>query len=134
MNRLLVLVICLCFAFSGSAQADSYSDTVEIFRKSPQVQPFFDDGYGYAVFPNVGKGGIGIGGAYGEGRVYKGGQATGEATTGQAKTGPVESAYSGEVLLKALTQTPDFRPTISMGPHWGRQSMFMINSSESHRF
>jgi lipid-binding SYLF domain-containing protein len=80
MNRLPVLVICLCFAFSGSALADSYSDTVEIFRKSPQVQPFFDDAYGYAVFPNVGKGGIGIGGAYGEGLAYKDGQVTGEAS------------------------------------------------------
>lgn len=57
---------------------DSYSDTIEIFGKSPQVQPFFDDAYGYAVFPNIGKGGVSIGGAYGKGLVYKGGQMTGE--------------------------------------------------------
>ncbi len=30
--------------------------------------------HGYAVFPNIGKGGIGIGGAYGKGRVYQGGK------------------------------------------------------------
>ena len=31
-----------------------------------------DAAYGYAVFPTIGKGGIGIGGAHGSGSVYKG--------------------------------------------------------------
>ncbi|MDA3787810.1 MAG: lipid-binding SYLF domain-containing protein, partial [Desulfobacula sp.] len=35
------------------------------------VQPFFDNSYGYAVFPTVGKGGFVIGGAFGKGQVYK---------------------------------------------------------------
>jgi lipid-binding SYLF domain-containing protein len=80
MKRLPVIVFCLFFILSSSAFADSYSDTIEIFRKSPQVQPFFDDAYAYAVFPNVGKGGIAVGGAYGKGLVYKGGQVTGKTS------------------------------------------------------
>ena len=63
--------------FFNITQADSYSNTIEIFKKSPAVQPFFENAYGYAVFPTIGKGGIGIGGAYGKGRVYRGGTVTG---------------------------------------------------------
>jgi len=60
-----------------SALADNYTETIELFKKSPEVQPFFADAYGYAVFPTVGKGGIGLGGAYGKGKVYRDGAVTG---------------------------------------------------------
>ena len=68
--RLLVLSAVLVLS-SNVAHADGYSGAIEVFRKSPAVQPFFADAYGYAIFPTVGKGGIGIGGAYGKGRVYR---------------------------------------------------------------
>jgi len=51
--------------------ADKYQDTIDVFIKSDAVKPFFNEAYGYAVFPTVGKGGIIFGGAYGAGRVYK---------------------------------------------------------------
>jgi len=69
--------------FSGVAAADSYSKAVSLFKQSEAVQPFFKNCYGYAVFPTIGKGGIGIGGAYGQGKVYRGGKVTG--TTSLAK-------------------------------------------------
>ncbi len=74
-----ILSIFLIFALSVSnlAQADSYSNTIGVFKKSPAVQPFYKNAYGYAVFPTIGKGGIGIGGAYGKGQVYRGGKVTG---------------------------------------------------------
>ena len=75
---LLVMVI-LVSSFPNLAHADNYSDTIQVFKKSPAVQPFFKGAYGYAVFPTVGKGGIGIGGAYGKGQVYRGGKVTGTA-------------------------------------------------------
>lgn len=53
------------------------SSTIQLFKQSPQVQPYFANAYGYAVFPTVGKGGLGIGGAYGKGQVYRGGKVTG---------------------------------------------------------
>ncbi len=37
----------------------------------PYMIPFFKKAYGYAVFPTVAKAGMGIGGAYGKGKVYK---------------------------------------------------------------
>ena len=67
-------------AFSGTALADKYTDTIDIYKKSEAVQPFFKSAYGYAVFPTIGKGGLGIGGAYGKGQVYRGGKVTGEAS------------------------------------------------------
>ena len=50
---------------------------VALFASSPEVRPFFDDAYGYAVFPTVGKAGMIVGGSYGKGRVYRGGIPTG---------------------------------------------------------
>jgi lipid-binding SYLF domain-containing protein len=77
-----ILSVLAIFAsnFSNLAQADSYSDTIEVFQKSQVVQPFFKNCYGYAVFPTIGKGGIGIGGAYGKGQVYQGVKVTGTAS------------------------------------------------------
>jgi len=41
------------------------------FRNSdPSMKAFFEKAYGFAIFPTVGKGGLGIGGAYGKGKVY----------------------------------------------------------------
>lgn len=56
---------------AAPALADKYSDTVELFKNAGQSATFFGNSYGYAVFPTVGKAGMGIGGAYGEGRVYQ---------------------------------------------------------------
>ncbi len=77
--RFSMLFVMMIFVsnFFNMAHADSYSNTIEVFKKSPAVQPFFENAYGYAVFPTVGKGGIGIGGAYGKGQVYRGGEVTG---------------------------------------------------------
>ena len=55
---ILSIFVILALSFSGIAQADSFSGTIDIFKKSPAVQPFFKNAYGYAVFPTVGKGGI----------------------------------------------------------------------------
>jgi len=78
-NLILVLVILSVFSLSP-ARADNYTDTIDIFIKSDAVKPFFNEAYGYAVFPTVGKGGIILGGAYGAGRVYRQGDITGTAT------------------------------------------------------
>jgi len=83
----LLLAIMLTLVFSGPVQADKYTDTIEVFKKSETVQPFFKDAYGYAVFPTVGKAGIGIGGAFGKGQVYREGEVTGEVTLVKATIG-----------------------------------------------
>ena len=82
-----LLAIFLVGVYSGPALADKYDDTIAVFKKSEAVQPFFKDSYGYAVFPTVGKAGIGIGGSYGTGQVYQGGKVTGETSLIKATIG-----------------------------------------------
>ena len=77
-SKMVLAIILFGACFSGVAVADSYSITISVFKQSEAVQPFFENCYGYAVFPTVGKGGVGIGGAYGKGKVYRGGKVTGE--------------------------------------------------------
>lgn len=64
----------------GNTFADGYASTIEVFKKSAAVEPFFEEAYGYAVFPTVGKAGFIVGGAYGKGQVYRGGEVTGETS------------------------------------------------------
>lgn len=71
----------------STALADKYTDTIDVFKKSEAVQPFFQNAYGYAVFPTIGKAGFGIGGSYGTGQVYEGGKVTGEASLMKATFG-----------------------------------------------
>jgi lipid-binding SYLF domain-containing protein len=77
---LLSMMIVSVMALSHIAFADSYSNTINVFKKSDATKPFFKKCYGYAIFPTVGKGGIGIGGAYGKGQVYKKGKMFGTVT------------------------------------------------------
>ena len=71
------VMIILIFTISSASAAEDLSSTIKVFQSSPSVQPYFKNAYGYAVFPTVGKGGLGIGGAYGKGQVYRGGKVTG---------------------------------------------------------
>ena len=50
---------------------------LEEFFVAKQVKPFFDHSYGFAIFPTIGKGGLGIGGAHGAGWVFRKGKLTG---------------------------------------------------------
>ena len=71
----------------AQAWADKYSDTIQIFRDAMESREFFDRAVGYAVFPTIGKGGIGVGGAYGEGRAYLHGKYVGDTTMTQLTIG-----------------------------------------------
>lgn len=67
--------------------AGEYEDTIKVFRNAGESAAFFDNSHGYAVFPTVGKVGIGIGGAHGKGRVYRQGQYIGDASMTQVSIG-----------------------------------------------
>ncbi|PID40279.1 MAG: hypothetical protein CR984_04035 [Proteobacteria bacterium] len=71
----------------AAAGADSQADAIAMFKSAPNVKPFFDTAYGYAVFPTIGKGGIIVGAAYGKGKVYRNGSPTGTVTTGKMTLG-----------------------------------------------
>lgn len=51
--------------------ADSHTAKAEFLKKDALMKGIFESAYGYVIFPNVGKGGIGVGGAAGNGVVYE---------------------------------------------------------------
>ena len=57
------------------------------FLRSEVVSDFLETSYAYAVFPNIGKGGFGIGGAHGKGRVYLNGMKAGTVSMTQISIG-----------------------------------------------
>jgi lipid-binding SYLF domain-containing protein len=63
------------------------TETVELFRDIPQVAPYFESSYGYAVWPRIGRGGFGIGASRGRGQVYVDGQMTGFSTLTEVSVG-----------------------------------------------
>lgn len=97
-----ILLASMCLALSVPALADKYVDTIAKFKKAEAAKPYFSSAYGYAVFPSIGKGGIGIGGAAGTGRVYERGRYVGESKMGQLSIGLQlgGQAYSQVVFLK----------------------------------
>jgi lipid-binding SYLF domain-containing protein len=84
---LLGLASALIALSSGVAYADDYSDTVTLFKNAGQSASFFKKSYGYAVFPTVGKGGLGVGGAHGKGQVYVQGKYVGDSTVSELSVG-----------------------------------------------
>ncbi len=94
-----VVQICLLLFSSLTivqAQAPSWDpddsrkveEAIEAFlEKDPGMQRFFDRAYGYAVFPSIGKGGFGIGGATGKGEVFEQGESIGTARMTQVSIG-----------------------------------------------
>jgi lipid-binding SYLF domain-containing protein len=86
-TRLPILTLLLFLLPASPAWADRYTETIEVFRDAVESREFFDHAYGYAVFPTIGKGGIGIGGARGSGRVYAQGRHVGDTTMTQLTIG-----------------------------------------------
>ncbi len=71
----------------SNAWADEYQTTINIFKDAGESAEYFNKSYGFAVFPTIGKGGIGIGGAHGKGRVYENGMHVGDTNVTQLTIG-----------------------------------------------
>src|SRR5678816_629721 len=84
--RICAVALILAFA-SVTAWADDDAETIQLFRNAGQSGAFFSKSYGYAVFPTIGKAGLGIGGAHGSGHVYEKGKVIGEAKMNQLSIG-----------------------------------------------
>ena len=89
MNRLRFFVVLLFSAvmFLPVYADEEYSKAIKVFRDSPVVQPYFNNAYGYAIFPTIGKGGVGVGGAHGSGQVYVADKVTGKTSMTQLSIG-----------------------------------------------
>ena len=86
-RHLMLVLSALTLATSLPAWADDFASTIALFRKAEESGKFFANAHGYAVFPTIGKGGIGIGGAYGKGKVYERGRYIGDSTMTQLSIG-----------------------------------------------
>ena len=68
-------------------QGDADNAKSEFVKSDQLLQNLFDKSYGYVIFPNVGKGAIGVGGAAGNGILYEQGGAVGRAKMKQVTVG-----------------------------------------------
>ena len=87
----LLLLFLVAFSFNSYAQKDvtekSAKAITEIKKTNSKVNKYFISAYGYAVFPSIGKGGLGVGGSTGNGTIYRGGAVVGDARMSQLTVG-----------------------------------------------
>ncbi len=92
----LCLAVAFLMGFSSSqviagwdANAESKAtEAIKTFmKKDSSMKAFFDKAAGYAVFPTIGKGAMGIGGAHGKGTVFQAGKAIGSTSLSQLTIG-----------------------------------------------
>jgi lipid-binding SYLF domain-containing protein len=111
---LLLLAASLLATLSPStlgAQQNVPSAINEFVKADSGMAQWFADAHGYAIFPSVGKGAIGIGGARGKGWVYERGTLVGKTTLTQVTIGLQlgGQAYREVIFFKDQTALDDFR-------------------------
>lgn len=87
MKNFLSILYIFPFLLLQPVFADENSETLKIFRDAGESSTFFQNSYGYAIFPTIGKAGVGIGGAMGKGTVYVKDKAVGHTTMSQLSIG-----------------------------------------------
>jgi lipid-binding SYLF domain-containing protein len=83
---MIALVLFTATAFAAPT-AEENKETIDLFKHAGESASFFNHCYGYAVFPNIGKGAFIVGGAYGTGRVYEHGKYVGDTSLTQVSVG-----------------------------------------------
>ena len=97
-SAITMAIIFSILAIAGEANAQNSKKDKKIIEDSRQAKEefiqtdglmknLFENAYGYVIFPNVGKGAIGIGGAAGNGIVYEKGIIVGKAQMKQVSIG-----------------------------------------------
>jgi lipid-binding SYLF domain-containing protein len=90
---------------------DSKQAKATFLSKDKDMGKFFSKSYGYVIFPNVGKGGIGVGGATGNGTVYEKGKIVGMAKLTQVSIGLQlgGQSYSEVVFFETAKELKRFK-------------------------
>lgn len=110
MRKTIALALIFALAACGSTkpESDADADTLNaecdaakttILNVDPSIVKWFDTAHGYVLFPSVGKGAIGIGGAYGKGQVYERKQLIGYA---KLKQGTIGLALGGQSFTEVI--------------------------------
>jgi len=96
MKKLFLVCVFSFTVLSAFAQSEQKKDKIiedakeakeDFLEGDWQMKKHFADAYGYVIYPNVGKGGIGIGGAAGNGVVWEQGNMIGMAKLSQVSIG-----------------------------------------------
>ena len=92
-----VLVVAVfVMTLNGFGQSDAKKEEIakdaaeakaEFIKSDPKMAALFANAYGYAIFPNVGKGAVGVGGAAGNGVAWEKGVEVGTASLKQVSIG-----------------------------------------------
>ena len=96
---------------NDKSQLEAARAILDIKKADPGIQTFFDDAVGFAVFPTVGKGGIGIGGAFGDGLVIVDDDVVGKTSLTQLTIGFQlgGQVYSEFIFFKDKTALEQFK-------------------------
>ncbi len=96
MRNIILLMFTFGLSFMASAQVGGWNPELEneakeamrnMIKDAPKLQSFYDKAYGAAVFPKITKAGLLIGGAAGNGVVYKNKGMVGSSKLKQASFG-----------------------------------------------
>ena len=105
MKRLFAILMSIAVSsmFGSLARADDdaakCAETIKLFQDAGESAGYFKNSYGYAVFPTIGKAGLGIGGAHGSGCVYQQGKQVGTAKMNQVSFGWQAGAQGYSLLV-----------------------------------
>ncbi len=108
----LALALAVAFPALGDDAVREARETADLFRRTDrELSRFFQSSAGYAVFPTVGKGAIGIGGAHGTGVLFEKGQPVGRTSLTQVTIGFQlgGQAYSEIVFFETPRTLADFK-------------------------
>ena len=95
-SKMATVVLALVLSISLNAQVGNWNPELEneskealstILEKTPKLESFKNEAYGYTVFPKITKAAIAIGGAAGNGIVFKDDQIVGSSKLKQATVG-----------------------------------------------
>ncbi|MEE4296168.1 MAG: YSC84-related protein [Wenzhouxiangella sp.] len=84
---LLIMVGCVSTPSDDRMLRESRAVLDQFVAEDPGLRDWVSNAYGYAVFPEIAKGGFWVGGGFGRGVVFERGEPIGRATTSQATIG-----------------------------------------------
>ena len=88
--RIIILMLAI-FSMASYAQKNDIGEankTIKEFQeKDSGMSKFFSSSFGYAVFPSIGKAGLGVGGAAGKGTLFKNGVSVADTKMSQLTIG-----------------------------------------------
>lgn len=87
MLSMLSLLAVSCVSVPNRPYQSASVELQPFYEADDSLKSFIANAYGYAIYPSVGKGGFGLGGAYGKGWVYENGRFIGTSELVQVTYG-----------------------------------------------